>query len=68
MHPEMLVRISNALGVSTDELLGVTGQREVSGKLSLKVVRRLSKIESLPDHKQRILLQTIDAFLRGEGA
>lgn len=68
MHHEMVIRFAQALGVSADELLGLSSEREVSGKLSLKVVRRLSAIESLPDHKQRALLQTIDAFLKAERA
>lgn len=69
MHPEMVCRFAYALDVSADELLGLKTSRTLGdGKLSLKVVRRLTKIESLPDHKQRVLLQTIDAFLRGEGA
>ena len=69
MHPEMVVRFAYALDVSADELLGLKASRTLGdGKLSLKVVRRLSAIESLPDHKQRALLQTIDAFLKAERA
>ncbi len=67
MHPEMVVRVAQALQTSTDDLLGFKASRPLGdGKLSLKVVRRLSKIESLPEHKQRALLQTIDAFLKAE--
>lgn len=69
MHAEMVVRFAQALEITTDELLGTSDKRPLTdGPLSLKVVRRLTKIESLPEHKQRVLLQTIDSFLRGEGA
>jgi transcriptional regulator with XRE-family HTH domain len=68
MHPEMVVRFAQALEISTDELLGAKASRTLGGgKLSLKVARRLSKIESLPDRQQRALLQTIDAYLKGSG-
>lgn len=69
MHPEMVLRFAQALEISTDELLGAKATPPLSeGRLSLKVVRRLSKIESLPARKQQALLQTIDAFLKAENA
>ena len=68
MHGEMVVRFAQALGITADELLGMTTPREVSGKLSLKVIRRLSKIETLPDSKQRAVLQALDTLLKGAGA
>lgn len=66
MYVEMAVRFARALEISTDELLGIQPTR-AAGKLSLKLVRRLQKLEQLSDSKQRVLLQTIDGFLRGEG-
>ena len=74
MHAEMVARFALALGVSADELLGLPGkgnrsqeEADTPRRLSLKLVRRLRKIETLPDPKQKALLQTIDGFLRGEG-
>jgi transcriptional regulator with XRE-family HTH domain len=71
MHPEMLMRFALALGVTSDELLGMPRTKSTAasktGKLSLKLVRRLQKIETLPGTQQRALLQTIDGFLRGQG-
>ena len=74
MHAEMVARFAMALGVSADELLGIPGkgsrlqeESTTPARLSLKLVRRLRKIETLPDPKQKALLQTIDGFLRGEG-
>lgn len=74
MHPEMVVRFALALEVSADELLGVPTRKSKTTiseshpkTMSLKLVRRLQKIDRLPDQKQKVLLQTIDGFLRGEG-
>ncbi|OFZ23378.1 MAG: hypothetical protein A2X94_13200 [Bdellovibrionales bacterium GWB1_55_8] len=70
MHPEMVIRFALALGVTTDELLGVPSKKTSANhlpRLSLKLVKRLQKIDRLPDTKQKVLLQTIDGFLRGEG-
>jgi transcriptional regulator with XRE-family HTH domain len=62
---EMAVRYAKALNVSTDELLGLKAPKRANGELSLKLVRRLKGIEELPPARQKALLQTIDAFLRG---
>lgn len=65
-HPEMVVRFALALGVSGDELLGIPAKRAAAprARLSLKLVKRLQKIEKLPGAKQKFLLHTIDVFLR----
>jgi hypothetical protein len=34
-------------------------------KPSLRVLRRLERIEKLPQHQQNTLLKTIDGFLKG---
>ena len=69
MHAEMVVRFAQALEITTDELLGTSADQPLTdGPLSLKVVRRLAKIESLPARKQQAILQTIDAFLKAENA
>ncbi|OFZ18886.1 MAG: hypothetical protein A2X94_03175 [Bdellovibrionales bacterium GWB1_55_8] len=66
----MVARFAVALGVSADELLGLKSSRSAavvhtSSGLSLKIVRRLAKIEQLPAAKQKALLQTLDLFLEG---
>jgi len=65
-YPEMLVRFAHALEVSTDELLGVNNISKKNGtKPSLKILRRLKKIEELAGPQQNFLLKTIDTFLKG---
>ena len=64
LHPDMIIRLSQALSVSADELLGIknpTSEKEPK----LKLMQRIKKIEALPVSKQKVLLQTIDTFLKG---
>jgi transcriptional regulator with XRE-family HTH domain len=66
LYAEMLIRLAHALHVSVDELLGVKAARSNGhGAVSLKVSRRMQQIDTLPRAKQKVLLATIDDFLRG---
>jgi transcriptional regulator with XRE-family HTH domain len=64
VHADMLARFALALGVSTDEIVGLKAQKSNGHTLSRKVGRRMQQIETLPQRHQRALLQTIDAFLK----
>ncbi len=64
-YHEMIVRFAKTLNISTDELLGVKPAKTKVGKISLKILRRMQKIEQLPTAKQKVLLQNIDMFLKG---
>lgn len=69
LNADIVVRLANALEVTADELLQPTGrQHSLRRKPSLRVLRRLEKIEKLPPHQQSTLLKTIDTFLRGAAA
>ena len=63
----MTARFALALEVSTDELLGIKlSKNKISGNTpSLKILRRMIKIEALTPTKQKVLLQNIDMFLKG---
>jgi transcriptional regulator with XRE-family HTH domain len=61
---ETLARFSIALEVSADSILGLAGNGHEDIKPSLKILRRLNKIASLPPTKQKAFLQTIDALLK----
>lgn len=65
LHSEMVIRFAQALEVPTDELLGIKTSKESGNKLSLKLLRRMKKIETLPQLQQKNLLMTIDTFLKG---
>ena len=62
LNADMLLRFAMALEVSTDDLLQPGGPRTAK-KPSLKVLRRLERIEELPARQQTTLLRTIDTFL-----
>jgi hypothetical protein len=62
----MIVRFASTLDITTDELLQPkAAQTVLRRKPSLRVLRRLERIESLPQHQQYTLLKTIDGFLKG---
>jgi transcriptional regulator with XRE-family HTH domain len=66
LNAEIIVRFASALEVTTDELLQPNGKRaSLRRKPSLRVQRRMEKIEKLPPHQQNYLLKTIDGFLKG---
>jgi hypothetical protein len=51
---------------ATDELLGSKVARgAASGPLSLKLTRRLHRIEELSPARQKLVLQTLDTLLKG---
>ncbi len=61
---QQLVKLSKILTASTDEILfgGATSQDD-RPKLSLKVLRRVHRIQELSPTKQRAVLQILDAIL-----
>ena len=65
LSDEMLIRFAMALETSADAILGLD-DAVIEGP-SLKLVKRIKKIEQLPPAKQKALLQTIDGFLKGAG-
>jgi len=70
LHAEMVIRFARALDVSTDELLLGLNKKAKAQKgtgLSLKIVRRLQRIEQLPELRQKTLLKSIDLLLDGAG-
>jgi transcriptional regulator with XRE-family HTH domain len=65
---EMVVRLAIVLNVTSDEILGLKpGRRQVGKNPSLKIVRRLDRIASMPPARQKAFLQTIDALLKVQG-
>lgn len=63
-YHEMIARFARALEVSADELLGLESSQDRSTATSLKLLRRMKRIEALPPSQQKILLRTIDTFLK----
>lgn len=66
LHAEMVVRFAQALGVKTDEFLGLSenASEKAVVKPDLKIMRRLNRIASLPQNEQKIMLKAIDSWLQ----
>jgi transcriptional regulator with XRE-family HTH domain len=62
-HHEMVARFAIALEVSADDLLGINAPKKKHKAPSLRLQKRMLKIEELPKHQQKILLRTIDTIL-----
>lgn len=66
IYDDMLARIALALSVSTDQLLGLSDiGPSADASTSLRLSKRMRKIEKLPPAEQKALLRTIDAYLKG---
>lgn len=65
LNAEMLIRFSGALEISADEILGIEKAAKNGKKPSLKILRRLNRLESLPPSEQKSILKTIDLALSG---
>jgi transcriptional regulator with XRE-family HTH domain len=65
-HYEMIIRFALALETTTDNLLGLSGFPPTNEQTnsSLKILKRVKKIEQLPASQQKILFKTIDTFLK----
>ena len=64
LHAEMVVRFAKALNVSADSILCIKPEQNDNNKPSLKIIRRLKRIETIPPSQQKLLLKTIDTFLK----
>lgn len=63
-YAEMVVRFALALGLSTDEVLGVRPSAVAAeARVPRRFLRRLEALAHLPKRDQEALLRTIDAFL-----
>lgn len=67
MNEKTLIKIALCLQTSVDGLLGLKESQDFKEDQSLRIMKRLKKIELLSIAKQKVLLHTIDSFLRGEG-
>lgn len=67
LYVDLLVDMAEAFGVTPNELLGVDTNGRATKPLAVHLVKRLNKIQELPKPKQKLLLGTIDIFLKGAG-
>jgi len=66
---DMIARLARALTISADELLGIKkGEPSEDAEPSVRLVRRMQKIQKLPAAQQKALLKNIDMFLKAAEA
>jgi transcriptional regulator with XRE-family HTH domain len=63
LHGQLIVKLSEILGVSSEELLGLKKVPSNGVLKNRRLLRRLQAIERLPRRDQQALLRTIDRFL-----
>jgi transcriptional regulator with XRE-family HTH domain len=63
LNAEMVVRFAKALEVSADEILGLKDNGGGKEDPSLRLIRRINRIESLPPARQKTVLKAIDFML-----
>ena len=64
LNAEMVIRFAKSLEVSADEILGLGKNNHGSDKVSLRLIRRLGKIESLTAARQKTILKAIDFMIQ----
>jgi transcriptional regulator with XRE-family HTH domain len=64
-HPEMVARFALVFGVTADEIIGLKPSDDQGREPNLAIQKRMRRIEQLPEAKRRVILQTIDAFIKG---
>ena len=60
LNGEMVARLAMTLGVSADTILGLKLTERDGDTPSVRILRRLKKIATLPPQKRKALLKTID--------
>lgn len=64
LHGELIVKLTQILGVSSDELLGLHPAPPRTGNMKNRsILRRLQQLDRLPVRDQQAVLRTLDAFL-----
>ena len=66
MLDTMIIKVAEALHVSTDELLGTSKLKADAQAPSRRLMKRLSAIEKLPETSKKYILKPLDALLKTE--
>ncbi|MFN7975091.1 MAG: helix-turn-helix domain-containing protein [Acidobacteriota bacterium] len=64
---DLIVKWSAALGLSTDETLGVKPSRDGMSPKAARLVKRLGRVADLPPGDQRAVLKFVDALVASRG-
>lgn len=67
LNADLILKLTQILNVSADELLGIADMKRRRAVRSTRLSRRIEEIERLPRRDQEALLRTIEAFLSKAG-
>ena len=68
LYDDMLGDLSRALGVTPNDILGITAPKTIdteAASLSKRMIARLKKIEALPRRSQEHLIAMLDMAIKG---
>jgi len=65
IYDDMIIKIAIALNISSDSLLGLKDSISKNDTPSLKIIKRLKRIENLPLNQQKTILRNIDISIAG---
>jgi len=63
LFDKMIIELSKILRKSTDEILGIKGNKNNDAQLSLRFLKRLKEIEKLPEVRKKAILRILDDML-----
>lgn len=63
LHGQLIVKLARILGVTSDELLGLSGTERSDLEALRPFLRRLRNVQKLSTRERKALLTTIDVFL-----
>ena len=67
LHGALVAAFARVLKTSADQLLGLEKLEEESVLQDRRFLRRLQKIDHLPDRRKQALLKSLDMLLKGAG-
>ena len=59
-----LVRIANALNISSDELLGINIINDPPKDLSIRILKRLNTIDTFPESTKKYVIRVLDDIIK----
>ena len=65
LNDGLIIKLAQALGVSSDIILGLSKEQETHHTAKLRIMKRVKQIEQLSEFKKKTVLRMIDGYIRG---
>ena len=62
LYDEVIVKMAEALGTTTDEILGYKTQKQPV-ETNVRIMKRFREIEALPETKKKAVLRALDDLI-----